>query len=364
MKKLFILLFFIAFMRVDAQYIIAGNYSATDCYVDIIPDTTIQVGCHNVYACSPAYSVDLNCDMLPDASIRACCFHALGGSSGSSGVSPLNGAEIAFERTDTCYYVSTTSICSISSHAKAFNLSDTIGKNNVWKNFGLTLNMYITNGGPSPCGCFGGMFAAAGKFIGVRIPTMTDTTYGWVKISGVTAEKFTIESYCSTKKLCTNQQPLNIISSIGTICFGESSTLTASGALTYTWSTGANGSSIVVSPSVNTTYTVNGTYANGCTNGAVITQNVDACIGIEEYSNSHSLKLYPNPTKSIIEFILSVPNADLKIKLYNRLGQIVLEDKKANSNKFTLDVSNYPNGLYYVEVESKEGISRAKFVKN
>jgi len=43
-----------------------------------------------------------------------------------------------------------------------------------------------------------------------------------------------------------------------TICIGANTTLTASGADTYTWSTGANGNSIIVSPTVSTSYTVMG----------------------------------------------------------------------------------------------------------
>ena len=59
------------------------------------------------------------------------------------------------------------------------------------------------------------------------------------------------------------------------ICVGVTTTLTASGASTYTWSNASTGSSVVVSPATNTTYTVTGTNANGCTNTAttIITVN-------------------------------------------------------------------------------------------
>lgn len=50
------------------------------------------------------------------------------------------------------------------------------------------------------------------------------------------------------------------------ICAGQTATLTVSGANTYTWSNGINGSSQTVSPVITTTYTVNGTDANGCIN--------------------------------------------------------------------------------------------------
>jgi hypothetical protein len=47
------------------------------------------------------------------------------------------------------------------------------------------------------------------------------------------------------------------------ICQGDQVTLTASGATTYNWSNGSNGSSIAVSPTQTTNYVVNG-FANGC----------------------------------------------------------------------------------------------------
>jgi subtilisin-like proprotein convertase family protein len=65
-----------------------------------------------------------------------------------------------------------------------------------------------------------------------------------------------------------------------TICAGSTIGLIASGALTYSWSpaTGLNvttGSSVFATPAANTTYTVTGTAANGCTNVAtgIITVN-------------------------------------------------------------------------------------------
>ncbi len=60
-----------------------------------------------------------------------------------------------------------------------------------------------------------------------------------------------------------NSLPVITVNSTS-ICFGFSSTLTASGANAYTWSTGANTNSITTNPAIPTTYTVTGTNGFGC----------------------------------------------------------------------------------------------------
>jgi hypothetical protein len=65
-------------------------------------------------------------------------------------------------------------------------------------------------------------------------------------------------------------------SSSSVICSGNSSTLTANGALTYTWSTTQNTSSISVSPGTTSSFTVSGTGTNGCVNSAIETITVNA----------------------------------------------------------------------------------------
>ncbi|MDD5571962.1 MAG: T9SS type A sorting domain-containing protein, partial [Bacteroidales bacterium] len=75
---------------------------------------------------------------------------------------------------------------------------------------------------------------------------------------------------------CTNEAQANVnVNSSPSIavnddayCPGGSATLTASGGIYYTWSTGATTNNIVVSPSVTTTYSVTGSGGNGCTNVA------------------------------------------------------------------------------------------------
>lgn len=57
----------------------------------------------------------------------------------------------------------------------------------------------------------------------------------------------------------------NTISGLTSVCQGSSATLTATGATTYTWSTGAIGSSIVITPTANATYSLIGA-SGACSN--------------------------------------------------------------------------------------------------
>jgi hypothetical protein len=76
---------------------------------------------------------------------------------------------------------------------------------------------------------------------------------------------------------------ISVVSSNNPSCEGSNVTLTASGANTYTWNTGATTNTIVDNPTSTTTYTVDGIDANGCSASVTFTQNVN-----------------PNPTISVV----------------------------------------------------------------
>lgn len=88
---------------------------------------------------------------------------------------------------------------------------------------------------------------------------------------------------------CTNTKTLSIVvgaslavsATNATICAGNPATLTASGATTYTWSTGSPGANLVVSPAATTVYTVSGsTGACGGSNTATVTVNSTPTVSV------------------------------------------------------------------------------------
>ncbi len=84
---------------------------------------------------------------------------------------------------------------------------------------------------------------------------------------------------CSSSKtiqLTVTSSPTVVpVASPTLLCSGSSSTLTATGASNYTWLPGgATNSNVVVTPTANTTYTVNGS-TNGCTSTSFVTVSVN-----------------------------------------------------------------------------------------
>jgi hypothetical protein len=67
----------------------------------------------------------------------------------------------------------------------------------------------------------------------------------------------------------------SINASNNVICSGETTTLTAIGASTYSWSGGITGSNNIVSPTTNTTYNLIGNDLYGCTSSSAITITVN-----------------------------------------------------------------------------------------
>lgn len=89
----------------------------------------------------------------------------------------------------------------------------------------------------------------------------------------------------ATTAVIVNPLP-NVTVSSATICPTFSATLTASGASTYLWNTGATGSSLTASPATTTTYSVVGTDVNGCVSGNTATITVNPTLLVSAGNNT------------------------------------------------------------------------------
>ncbi|HEV7229739.1 MAG TPA: gliding motility-associated C-terminal domain-containing protein [Bacteroidia bacterium] len=96
--------------------------------------------------------------------------------------------------------------------------------------------------------------------------------------SNMLVYSYTNGSGCSrtdTVIATVNPNPVASISGKDTICNGTATTLTASGASTYSWSNGSTGAVLSVSPSSTASYTVTVTDTHGCTATANVSVQVN-----------------------------------------------------------------------------------------
>jgi PKD repeat protein len=154
------------------------------------------------------------------------------------------------------------------------------------------------------------------------------------------------------------------VSNQSIICSGQTASLTAGGAATYSWSTGATTTVIAVSPTVTTSYTVTGTSAGGCAKSITITQLVSACTNVGQLAAQNSeFMVYPNPSRG--EFIVSVGTEQTSayIEVYNGLGQLIRKDVMTGIHT-KIDLSQHPNGFYQVRVmENGKQLYTSKMIK-
>lgn len=149
-----------------------------------------------------------------------------------------------------------------------------------------------------------------------------------------------------------------------TICTGQSATLIANGASSYTFNPGGiTGNPIAVTPSTNVTYTVSGSNGN-CSNTAVSNVVVNLCLGLgEAFTNATTIAVYPNPATDYLTVIHPSVSISAEIRVYDANGKLAIS-KKVISQEETIDISKLAKGIYFVEITNhSERIFNTKIIK-
>ncbi|MDX2173032.1 MAG: PKD domain-containing protein [Bacteroidota bacterium] len=160
---------------------------------------------------------------------------------------------------------------------------------------------------------------------------------------------------CNAIKVITvtvNSVP-NIGTADTTICSGTSATLNATGAISYTWDTGATGASIVVTPTSSITYTVTG-FDGTCSNANIVNVTVAVCTGITNVNGSISNGIFiiPNPNNG--RFSIKSDNYEYaNITVYNNLGQLILTIPYSK-NMINIDLTKHGRGIYNLVINAND----------
>jgi hypothetical protein len=228
---------------------------------------------------------------------------------------------------------------------------------------------------------------------------------------------------------------LSVVPSKTIFCAGVSNTLTASGANTFSWSTGGFGAILLISPNTNTVYTVSGanqfcvgstTYSVNLSPGGIFYYTINgfevtflmsdpACssytwdfgngtnaannpnpkvtyslfgdytvcfkcnatpcesclkislpgngsggVGIKNYQlTENNFNLYPNPGND--NFIIDLNEAS-ELSISNAIGQVIFESH-AVSGKNVIQLSGYPEGIYFVTIKNSKHLTSKKWIK-
>lgn len=155
-----------------------------------------------------------------------------------------------------------------------------------------------------------------------------------------------------TITLIVNPNPTISITGNTTVCLGGTITLTANGADTYTWNTSSNSSSISVSPTALTIYSVTGTSSlTGCESNSTHTLNIlplptvsitspttTICAGNSVLLTGNGANTYSWSTSAVINSITVSPSVTTTYTLYGVDANLC-----ENSSTINITVNALPN---------------------
>jgi len=140
-----------------------------------------------------------------------------------------------------------------------------------------------------------------------------------------------------------------------------------SSAGTYNWDFGNGFSSTLQNPIF--TYSTAGTYnvclsLNSQCGNDVYCQNITVTLVNLNNVITNNIEIYPNPATDKLNIIFpETPKAKVSVKLFDNIGQKILEFEFANKIN-EIDLKSFADGMYYIKVETKNGDILRKIVIN
>lgn len=97
--------------------------------------------------------------------------------------------------------------------------------------------------------------------------------------------------------------------------------------------------------------------------GEIITPSDQLSVN-EQESNKVNLKIYPNPVKEVVYIQLdSDVYKKFSYRIYNNLGKPMVTGQITSGIKNSIEVQNFEQGLYIIEVQNEGAVYNGKFIK-
>lgn len=195
-----------------------------------------------------------------------------GVATGNAGVYTLT----AVSAVGACSTTATTA--SVTVNASPTSVTATASPNGVCNGSDLTLTGAATGASTYSWAGPGGTAISSPTSQSTGVTGVVSGNAGVYTLTAVAATG-SCSTTATTASVTVNALPSVSVGTSTVICTGSSTTLTASGGSTYSWSpstglSATTGSSVTASPTVTTTYTVTGTNTLSCTNTATVTVTV------------------------------------------------------------------------------------------
>jgi hypothetical protein len=161
--------------------------------------------------------------------------------------------------------------------------------------------------------------------------------------------------------------PTVVVSGPTIVCAGTSVNYFATGAQTYTWTNGINGSVYTIAPNSSSSYTVTGFNPFGCTASTTFSVSVDECLSLNNESIEEALFIRPNPVDDVLNLsALNILNSEtIQIRIYNSNGLTVNYFEIApHTSDFLIDMNEISSGFYFIKVSLTNKVYFGKFIKN
>ncbi len=138
------------------------------------------------------------------------------------------------------------------------------------------------------------------------------------------------------------------------LCSNQTLQLNPGSFSSYQWSDGSNNSSLSVN--VPGTYWVTVTNSSNCTARDSITVfpatgcNNGSCVLTSE------TKLFPNPFYKNLIINKNITTCEVKLNLYNAIGQLLIKDYLLTDGVNTIDLSQLPAGVYFYKLHTTDAV--------